>query len=172
MPSDLKPYLSLNLVQPVPMTSLAATVPQPPQQEPPPIATASGKKGKACKRASKDKATLTDLAPPPPPKPCALCDVVSHTTHTCPELPHIKLMVKVAFPKSTVPETSASSSTAAKNTNIIHHRCKFIIQWCDSWIHLPRSLGLLCDSSPSTPTHIGLGVQHFPPSLSLSTSHS
>ena len=55
-PGQPKPYLSLTPVQPVPMTSPATTVPQSPQQEPPPIVTALGKKCKTCKGASKDKA--------------------------------------------------------------------------------------------------------------------
>ena len=45
----------------------------------------------------------------------------------------------------------------------ITHRYTFIIHECDSWIHLPRSLGLLCDSLPSTLTHRGLGVQQIFP---------
>ena len=40
----------------------------------------------------------------------------------------------------------------------IIQRSTFIVQWCDSWFHIPRSLGLHCDFSHSTPTHVGLGV--------------
>ena len=40
--------------------------------------------------------------------------------------------------------------------------CTFIVQWCDSWFHIPRSLGLHCDFSHSTPTHVGLGVPTSP----------
>ena len=98
LPGQPKPYLALTPAQPVPMTSPAATVPQPPQQEPPPIATTSSKKGKAQKRASKEKVAPTDPTPSLPPNPCALCDVFGHTTHTCPELPRIKPMDNVAFP--------------------------------------------------------------------------
>ena len=43
----------------------------------------------------------------------------------------------------------------------IIQKCTFIIQWCDSWLHIPRSLGLHCDFSHSTPTHVGLGVPTF-----------
>ena len=67
LPGQPKPYIALSPVQPVPVTSLAATVPQSPQQEPPPVVTASGKKGKARKGASKDKATPTNPVPPQPP---------------------------------------------------------------------------------------------------------
>ena len=110
------------------MTSPTATMPQSPQQEPPPVATASGKKGKYRKGASKDKAAPTNPAPPQPPKhtiQCDLCDVVGHTTHTCPKLPHLKPMVNVAFPESTVLEAFVSSATAAKNPKTIHtnHPC-------------------------------------------------
>ena len=83
------------------------------------MVTAPGKKGKARKGAAKDKATPTDLAPPLPTKPCALCDVISHATHTCPELPRIKPMVKVTFPESTVSKPSVSSSSTAKNPKTI-----------------------------------------------------
>ena len=102
------------------MTPPAATVPCPPQQEPYPVATTSCNKGKSRKKASKDKATPTDPNPPPPPNPCALCDIVSHATHTYPELPCIKPMVNVAFPESVVPKASVSSSNAAKNLKTIH----------------------------------------------------
>ena len=61
-PSQPKPYLALTLVQPVTMTSPVVTVPQPPQQEPSPIVTTLGKKGKACKRASKEKVSMTNHA--------------------------------------------------------------------------------------------------------------
>ena len=44
----------------------------------------------------------------------------------------------------------------------IIQRCTFIVQWCDSWFHIPRSLGLHCDFSHSTPTHVGLGVPTSP----------
>ena len=40
----------------------------------------------------------------------------------------------------------------------IIQRRTFIVQWCDLWFHIPRSLGLHCDFSHSTPTHVGLGV--------------
>ena len=40
----------------------------------------------------------------------------------------------------------------------IIQRCTFIVQWCDSWFHIPRSLELHCDFSHTTPTHVGLGV--------------
>ena len=110
------------------MTSPAATVPQSPQQEPPPVATASSKKGKSRKGASKDKAALTNPTPPQPPKhtiQCALCDVVGHASHACPKLLHIKPMVNVTFPESAVPEASVPSATAAKNPKTIHttHPC-------------------------------------------------
>ena len=80
---------------------------------------APGNKGKARKGAAKDKATLTDPAPPPPAKPCALCDVVGHTTHTCPKLPRIQPMVKGAFPESTVPDPSIPFSSITKNPKTI-----------------------------------------------------
>ena len=83
------------------------------------MAEAPGKKGKARKGASKDKATSIDPAPSPPAKPCALCDVVGHATHTCPELPHIQPMVKVAFPESTVSGPSLPSSSVTKNPKTI-----------------------------------------------------
>ena len=67
-PGHPKPYIALTPVQPVPMTSPAATVPQSPQEEPPPVVITSGKKGKARKGASKDKAAPTNPAPPRPPK--------------------------------------------------------------------------------------------------------
>ena len=67
-PGQPKPYISLTPVQLVPRTSPAATVPQSPQQEPPPVATALGKKGKARKGASKDKAAPKKPTPPRPPK--------------------------------------------------------------------------------------------------------
>ena len=123
LPGQPKPYIALTPVQPVPMTSLAAIVPQSPQQEPPPVATASGKKDKARKGASKDKAAPTNPAPPQPPKHTiegALCDVVGHASHTCPELLHLKPMVNVTFPESAVPEASVPSATAAKNPKTIH----------------------------------------------------
>ena len=47
----------------------------------------------------------------------------------------------------------------------IIQRCTFIVQWCDSWFHIPRSLGLHCDFSHSTPTHVGLGVPTSPLNL-------
>ena len=47
----------------------------------------------------------------------------------------------------------------------IIQRCTFLVQWCDSWFHIPRSLGLHCDFFHSTPTHVGLGV----PTALLST---
>ena len=72
------------------------------------------------KGASKDKATPPNPTPPPPAKPCALCDGVDHATHTCPELPRIQPMVKVTFSEATVPETSISSSSIAKNPNNLH----------------------------------------------------
>ena len=119
-PGQPKPYIYLTLVQPVPMTSPTITVPQPPQQEPPLVAIASSKKGKARKRASKDKAAPIDPAPSPHPKPCALFDFIGHCTHNYLELPHIKPMVNVAFPKSTVPEAPVSSLTTTKNPKTIH----------------------------------------------------
>ena len=102
------------------MTPPSATVPQPPQQEPPHVVTALGNGGKSRKKASKDKAAPTDPTRPPPPKPCALCDVVDHATHNCIELPRIKPMVNVVFPESMVPKASVSSSTSAKNPKNIH----------------------------------------------------
>ena len=114
-PGKPKPYLALTPVQPVPVAASIATVPPTPQQDPSLAVIATGKKRKAHKGASKDKATAPDPTPPPPTKPCALCDGVSHASHTCPELPHIQPMVKVAFPESIVPETSISSSSTAKN---------------------------------------------------------
>ena len=106
--SQPKPYHALTPIQPVPLTSPVVTVPQPPPQKQTPIATALGKKGRAHKRASKNKASPTDHAPPPPPKPYDLCDVIIHSTHTFPKLPRVKPMVDVSFPESTVPETSTS----------------------------------------------------------------
>ena len=50
--------------------------------------------------------------------------------------------------------------------------CTFIVQWCDSWFHILRSLGLHCDFSHSTPTHVGLGVPTVSKDLSeLVRSH-
>ena len=114
-PGHPKPYLSLKLVQPVPVVASVATVPPTPHREPSPAVIATSKKRKARKGASKDKATAPDPTHPPPTKPCALCDGVSHATHTCLDLPRIQPMVKVAFPESTAPETSVSPSHVAKN---------------------------------------------------------
>ena len=119
-PSHPKPYLALTLVQPVPLATFVTTVPPAPQQDPSPVVTATGKKQKARKGASKDKATPLDPTPPPPAKPSALCDGVGHATHTCLELPRIQPMVKVVFPESTIPETSVSSSSTANNPNNLH----------------------------------------------------
>ena len=114
-PGHPKPYLALTLVKPVPLASSVATMPPAPPQDPTPVVTAPGKKGKARKGASKDKVTPTDPTPPPPAKPCALCEVVGHATHTCPELPRIQPMVKVVFPESMVPDPSLPSSFVTKN---------------------------------------------------------
>ena len=69
--------------------------------------TTLGKKGKAHKGASKDKAAPTNPTPPRPSKhtiQCALCDVAGDATHACPELPHLKSMVNEMFPESDIPE--------------------------------------------------------------------
>ena len=66
LPGQPKPYLAYTLVQLVPMNSPVSTVSQPPQQEPPPVMTASGKKSDARKRASKDKAARQSLHLPRP----------------------------------------------------------------------------------------------------------
>ena len=118
-PGHPKPYLALTPVQPVPLASSVATIPPAPPQDLTPVVTALGKKGKARKGASKDKATPTDTTPPPLAKPYALCDVVGHATHTCPEFPRIQPMVKVAFPKSTVSDPSLPSSSVTKNPKTI-----------------------------------------------------
>ena len=44
----------------------------------------------------------------------------------------------------------------------IIQRCTFIVQWCDSWFHIPRSLRIHCDFSHSTPTHGGCHIPHLP----------
>ena len=51
-------------------------------------------------------------------------------------------------------------------------RCTFIVHWCGSWFQIPRSLGLHCDFSHSTPTHGGLGVPKFPPLILRSMCES
>ena len=102
-------------MQPIPFSPSTATVPLAPPQDPPYAATTIGKKRKTQNGVSKDKATALDPTPPPPAKPCALCDGIGHATHTFPELPRIQPMVKVTFLESTVPETSVSSSSVAKN---------------------------------------------------------
>ena len=85
--------------------------------------TASGERGKARKKETKDKATQKNPAPHQPPNHiplCALCDVFGHATHTSRELPRIKPMVKVVFLESSVHEAPASSSTPNKNPKTIH----------------------------------------------------
>jgi len=89
------------------MTTRFSSVPQPPQLEPTPVVKPSGEGGKARKKEPKEKATSRTTAPPQPPKCttwCALCDVVSHATHTFPELPRLKPMVNEAFPESDIPK--------------------------------------------------------------------
>ena len=104
------------------MTTPTAIMPQPPQQEPSLVTTALGKKGKAHKKASKDKDASTD---PTPPNPCALCDVVGHATNTCLELPHLKPMVKEACPESDIPEVYVIIPDSASKLKSLHtnHPC-------------------------------------------------
>ena len=104
-PGHPKPYLALTPVQPVPLTSSG---PPAPPQGPTPVVPAPGKKGKARKGASNpDQAAPTTPTRPRPPKPsiqCALCNIVGHATHMCPEFPHLKILVNEAFPDSDIPE--------------------------------------------------------------------
>lgn len=105
--------------------------------------TTLGKHGKARRGASKDKATPTNPTPPRPPKhtiQCALCDVVGHATHTCPELPHLKTMVNETFPESDIPEVYVTIPDSIPKLKNLHtnHPCS-LCDFYGNYTHLcPR----------------------------------
>ena len=154
-------------------------MPQPPQQEPPPIATTLGKKGKARKRASKDKGTATNPAPSWPPKrtiQCDLCDVVSHASHTSPELPQLKSMVNETFPESDIPEVYVTIPDSIPKLKPLctNHPCALcdfhghythffpcLEEYCSS-LEALRQFEVECNES-TTPLFSHLAPIHIPP---------
>ena len=123
LPSQLRSYHALALIQLIPTTLVTTPISSQPQQEPTPGAKESRQGGKAKRKESKDKAPQ---APPTPRAPnlsplCALCKVVRNATNNFFELPCLKPLVHEVFPKSDIPEVQITLSRLAKTCDLCDH---------------------------------------------------
>ena len=138
------------------------------------MVTALGKKGKARKEeTNQDQASPTNPTPPRPPKrtiQCALCDIVGHATHTCPELPHLKALVNETFPESDLPEVYVTipDSIPKLKTLCTNHPCAL----CDFHGHYTHLCPRLDEYHSSLDTYHQFKATHdkIPSHLSVSST--